>query len=53
MRNHLPPDCEFDVTLEKANVAFRKDRQRKNERATAQRQAAQREATNERPNIRR
>ena len=53
MRNHLPPDCEFDVTLEKAIFAFRKDRQRINERATAQKQAAQREAANERANLRR
>ena len=53
MRNHMPPDGQFDVFLEKAKVAFRKDRQRKNERATAQRQAAQREAANERGNIRR
>ena len=52
MRKHSPPDCEFDVALEKAKVAFRKDRQRKNERAPAQRQATQREAANERGNIR-
>ena len=45
--------CEFDVTLKKAKVAFRKDRQRKNENATAERQAAQRAAANERENIRR
>ena len=42
MRNHMPPDGQFDVFLEKAKVAFRKDRQRKNERAAAERQAAQR-----------
>ena len=41
MRNHMPPDGQFDVFLEKAKVAFRKGRQRKNERATAERQAAQ------------
>ena len=39
--------------IQKAKVAFRKDRQRKNERATAERQAAQRAAANERANIRR
>ena len=49
----MPPDCEFDVALEKAKVAFRKDRQRKKERATAERQAAQRAAANELANIRR
>ena len=33
MRNHMPPYGQFDVFLEKAKVAFRKNRQRKNERA--------------------
>ena len=50
-----------DLGLENAKVAFKKDRQRKNERATAQRQAFQREqqisrrreSANERANIHR
>ena len=44
MRNNMPPDGKFDVFLEKAKFAFRKDRQRKKELATAERQAAQKAA---------
>ena len=43
---------DFCATLERAKVAFRKDRQRKNERAAAQRKAAQREEANARQNDR-
>ena len=49
----MPPDGQFDVFLEKAKVALRKNRQRKNDCATAGRQAAQRAEVNERANIRR
>ena len=43
MRVHVPQDMDFGATLERSKVAFRKDRQRKNERAAAQRKAAQKE----------
>jgi len=48
MRVHVPQDMDFSATLERAKVAFRKDRQRKNERAAAQRKAAQKEAADAR-----
>ena len=38
----------FNLAIEKAMVAYRKDRQRKNERAAQARQTAQREAANAR-----
>ena len=41
MRVHVPHDMDFGATLERAKVAFLKDRQRKHERAAAQRLAAQ------------
>ena len=48
MRVHVPQDMDFGATLERLKVAFRKDRQRKNERAAAQRKAAQKEAADAR-----
>ena len=48
MRVHVPHDMDFGETIERAKVAFRKDRQRKNERAAAPRKAAQKEAADAR-----